>query len=162
MTLPIALAASLGLLSSTPWLAPQTSSAADTARSKSQLRVLFVGNDPAAPDVLFADMANERTVELYKERTPAFEAFLTERFESVRVVYGGDYVASLSDGFDVTIFDTRPKALKEAVRGVDPETGESIYEPAAYLPESFTRPAITIAANSPQIGEPLGLKLDWL
>ncbi len=129
---------------------------------KSDLRVLYVGDNPEAPKVMFADSADKRTVELYKERTPAFTAFLNERFEHVTVVFGDDYTVELSDQVDVTIFDTRPKALTKAVREVDPETGEMNYEPATYLPKSFDRPAITISANSPTIGEPLGLKLDWL
>lgn len=129
---------------------------------KSDLRVLFVGHDPAKPRMPFADMDNERTVELYKERTAAFKRFLEERFKSVTVVYGADYSVEQSDQVDVTIFDSRPKPLKAAVRGTDPDTGQSIYEPAEYLPMSFDRPAITIAENSPTIGEPLGLKLDWL
>ena len=131
-------------------------------RAKSALRVLYVGDDPAAPKIMFADSADERTKELHSERTPAFTRFLGERFEHVTVVFGDDYSVGLSDAVDVTIFDTRPKALTESVRGTDPDTGESTYKPATYLPESFDRPAITISANSPTIGEPLGLKLDWL
>lgn len=112
--------------------------------------------------MMFADLGTPRTVELYRERTAAFESFLRERFENVTVVYGSDYTVELSDQVDVTIFDNRPKELKPAKREQNPETGELDYQPAEYLPLSFNRPALMIAENSPRIGEPLGLKLDWL
>ena len=136
--------------------------AQDLERTKSPLRVLFVGHDPESPNMMFADIGTPRTVELYKERTASFEAFLNERFSQVTVVLGAEYSVDMSDQVDVTIFDTRPKKLKEASREVDPVTGEMDYHPAEYLPLSFDRPALLIAENSPQIGEPLGLKLDWL
>ncbi len=158
LTLPVLAAATL----LTAAAAQDTATAPQGTSAKSDLRVLYVGDNPEAPKIMFADSADARTKELYSERTPAFAAFLGERFEHVTVVFGDDYTTELSDAVDVTIFDTRPKALAEAVRGTDPVTGESLYTPASYLPESFDRPAITIAANSPTIGEPLGLKLDWL
>ena len=137
-------------------------SAQQVAPAKSELRVLLVGHDPEAPDMMFADLGTPRTVELYKERTAAFKTFLNERFVHVTIVYGADYRVEMSDRVDVTIFDARPKALQPAKREVDPDTGEMDYQAAEYLPLSFDRPAMMIAYNSPQIGEPLGLKLDWL
>lgn len=139
-----------------------TAFAQGTTIEKSALRVLFVGHDPAAPQLPFKDLATKRTVELYKERTAAFEALLRSRFEHVTIVYGADYRVALSDRVDVTIFDARPKALSPAERGVDPKTGQPTYTPARYLPQDFAHAALTIAENSPRIGEPLGLKLDWL
>ncbi|MEM7261108.1 MAG: hypothetical protein AAF488_03895 [Planctomycetota bacterium] len=133
---------------------------ADSAK-KSDLRVLLVGHDPAKPRMPFADRS-ERTVELYKERTAAWEKFLRSRFEHVQVVHGPDYNVSLSEDVDVTVFDCRPKHLTPTKREVDPKTGVMDYQPATYLPIEFDRPAITISENSPVIGEPLGLKLDWL
>lgn len=120
------------------------------------LRVLFVGHDPAAPDVMFASMAKPRTWALHRERTAAFEALLRYHFEDVQVVHAADYEVAMSAAADVTIFDTPPKALVEAVRD-----GED-YRPAEYLPRDFAHAAITIAGTSDRVGEPLGLKLDWL
>ena len=143
--------------------APDATAAAATATDgRTDLRVLFVGQDPAALKVMFSNMAVERTRKLYRERTPAWEALLRYHFKNVTVVYGDDYRVEMSDAADVTIFDVPPKALSEAKRGTDPVTGEPTYQAATYLPESFDRPAIMIAANAPRIGEPLGLKLDWL
>lgn len=134
----------------------------EASAQKSDLRVLLVSHDPAAPKLAFASMADERTLELYKERASAFETFLKEHFESVQLVYGDSYTAAMSDAVDVTLFDARPKALSPAGEVTDPETGETSHQRASYLPESFSRPALMIAENSPLIGEPIGLKLDWL
>lgn len=132
------------------------------AVDKSELRVLLVAHDPENPSPAFAELRDGRSGELFAERKSAFEALLREHFTDVRVVLGEDYEVALSDTVDVTLFDSRPKALTPVVNEVDPATGERHYEPATYLPESFTRPALMIADVSPRIGEPLGLKLDWL
>lgn len=126
------------------------------AQSKSDLTVLFVGQDPENPVISFADPTDKRQLELYTERTGAFEKFLNQRFHNVKVVFGSDYNAKMSDSYDVTIFDTRPKALTEAVRE------EGNYTPPTFLPMDFDRPALLISENSPRIGEGIGLKLDWL
>lgn len=139
-----------------------TSLADEKPTEKSSLRILFVGHDPEKPRVAFADQSNEKTLALYKERTEAFDKFLKQRFKSVRVVLGNDYKAEMSNDVDVTIFDCRPKALTEAKREVDEKTGEMDYQAPTYLPADFNRAALMISENSPLIGEPLGLKLDWL
>ena len=126
------------------------------------LRVLLVGNDPAAPAPGMMDRDDPRTMPLMRERTAAWEALLRYHFEHVTVVYGADYDVEMSAAHDVTIFDTRPKALTPTVNRVDEKTGERIYRAATYLPESYDHATITISDNSPRIGEPLGLKLDWL
>lgn len=132
-----------------------TLAVAGSAAAQGEPSVLLVGNDPEAPRIPFRDHAKERTFKLYRERTAAFEALLRYHFEKVEVVHGADYDVAMSDDFDVTVFDTLPKALTTAVR--EPE-----YRAATYLPESFDRPALMIADVSPRIGEPIGLKLDWL
>ncbi|MCP3917229.1 MAG: hypothetical protein GY711_16900 [bacterium] len=148
----------LALLAAIPALA-----AAQEEASRSDLRVLLVGHDPADPKVPIASTATKRTYELYRERTAAWEALLREHFADVRVVHRGDYEASLSDEVDVTIFDARPKRLAPAVRERHGAAGQNrLQGRATYLPSDFSRPALTISENSPGIGEPLGLKLDWL
>lgn len=128
----------------------------DAVPAKSSLKVLLVSHDPETPQVPFKDMAHERHAELYGERAALWEALLAEHFEHVSLVYGEQYEASMSDAVDVTIFDAKPPVAKEAVRdGMN-------YEPAEYLPRTFDRPALMISENSPRLGEPLGLKLDWL
>lgn len=135
---------------------------APTHRTDKTLRVLFVGHDPAAPKIASYDADNPRTQALHRERTAAWESLLRYHFANVKVVHGDDYAVAMSDDVDVTIFDTQPKAITEAVRGKDPVTGKNTYKAATYLPESFDRPALMISQVSSRIGEPLGSKLDWL
>ncbi len=131
-------------------------SAQDAKPDAAPLRVLFVGHDPSDRKIPFADMAEPRTYQLYRERTSAFESLLRYHFEDVRVVYGKDYEVSMSDDVDVTIFDTLPNPLH------DPERDRGAPRQNSYLPETFSRPALTISMNSARIGEPIGLKHDWL
>lgn len=137
-------------------------SASPASAAREDLHVLFVGQDPADLKIMFSSMAVPRTRQLYRERTAAWESLLRYHFEHVTVVHGEDYRVEMSDDVDVTIFDVPPKALTAVKRGTDPDTGKSTYQAATYLPESFDRPAIMISASAPRIGEPLGLKLDWL
>lgn len=118
------------------------------------LRVLLVGHNPDAPKVVFPQLAKPRTKRLYRERTAAWEALLRYHFEHVQVVHGNDYKTAMSEAVDVTIFDCRPKPL--------PAPNKTKSGRPLALPESFDRPAILIAENAPLIGEPIGLKLDWL
>lgn len=134
-------------------LAPALAQDAAAHHADAQLRVLLVANDPAAPTITFRQMAKPRTFALYRERTAAWEALLRYHFEHVTVVHGADYEVAMSDAADVTIFDTRPKVIA-------PPSGPG--QRPAFLPASFDRPAILIAENAPLIGEPIGLKLDWL
>ncbi|MFT4842063.1 MAG: hypothetical protein ACJA0V_001995 [Planctomycetota bacterium] len=137
-------------------------SASPASAAREDLRVLFVGQDATDLKIMFSSMAVPRTRQLYRERTAAWESLLRYHFEHVTVVHGEDYRVEMSDDVDVTIFDVPPKALTAVKRGTDPDTGKSTYQAATYLPESFDRPAIMISASAPRIGEPLGLKLDWL
>ena len=139
-----------------------TAQDAPTANTKSDLRVLYVGHDPADPLVPFKDMATERTFELYRERTGAFKEFLEAHFNHVQVVHRLDYEVEMSGDVDVTLFDARPRELAPAGEVEDPVTGMMVYRRASHLPHSFDRPALLISENSPLIGEALGLKLDWL
>lgn len=129
--------------------------AAQDASTKSDLRILLVGHDPDAPRITFPDMGDERSRDLYAERTDAFRDLLRAHFETVEVVFGGAYEPSMSDDVDVTLFDCVPDRLPV------PKTGELDARPSC-LPHDFSRPALMIAENSSLIGEPLGSKLDWL
>ncbi|MEM7261007.1 MAG: hypothetical protein AAF488_03390, partial [Planctomycetota bacterium] len=104
----------LALVASVPVTALGTAQAQKPTTRKSPLSVLFVGHDPENPLVEY--QPTERTVALHQERTPAFESFLREHFEQVRVVYAADYRVSMSDESDVTVFDARPPVLVAADR----------------------------------------------
>jgi len=120
-----------------------------TAPERSALHVLLVGHDPARPKVPFPQLAKPRTHELYRERTAAWHSLLREHFEDVTLVHAADYEVAMSERVDVTVFDAQPP---RGPGGIKPP----------FLPRDFDRPALLIAENSPGIGEPLGLKLDWL
>lgn len=130
---------------------------ADTAQSPP--RVLFVGVDPNADHVApyhRTGPAATRYPDLMKERTPAFESFLKEHFESVRVVFGDQYEPKMSDRFDVTVFDTLPPYLEAS--GNDKNTKKF------RLPTDFSRPAIMIGDVAPFIigRNGWGMRLDHL
>ncbi len=133
------------------FFAPLSGAQSDAAEApeRSALRVLLVGHDPANPKVSFPQLAKPRTHELYRERTAAWHSLLREHFEDVTLVHAADYEVALSQRVDVTVFDAQP-----------PRGQNQISRPL--LPRDFDRPALLIAENSPGIGEPLGLKLDWL
>lgn len=156
LLLSLALSALALFASSLPALAQESST-----KDKSPLRVLLVSHDPQAPQVLPVDMT-WRTLELYKERAASWKALLNEHFAQVTLVYGPAYDVTMSDAVDVTVFDARPKAISDVGMVTNPVRGEESHKRASYLPRSFTRPALMISENSPLIGEPLGLKLDWL
>ena len=152
----------LGAAFLTTSFAPAAIGTQEATSKKSDLKVLLVSHDPEAPKLAFASMADERTTELYAERAAAWKKLLDQHFESVQLVYGSDYKIEMSDKVDVTMFDSRPPELSPAGEVTDPETGETSYQRASYIPESFSRPALLVAENSPLMGEPIGLKLDWL
>lgn len=129
---------------------------------KSALRVLVVSHDPEAPQTGFADPNEPRTLELFEERSESWKTFLEGHFEHVALVHGESYEVTMSNAVDVTLFDALPPARNESGWQEDEVTGERTYVPPSYLPDDFSRPALMIGPNTPRIGEPLGLKLDWL
>ena len=133
------------------FFAPLAGAQSDPAETpeRSALRVLLVGHDPANPRVVFPQLAKPRTHELYRERTAAWHSLLREHFEDVTLVHAAKYRPAMSQRVDVTVFDAQP-----------PLGPGRLSMPL--LPSDFDRPALLIAENSPGIGEPLGLKLDWL
>ena len=98
----------------------------------------------------------QTAIEHGADRSPAWESLLRYHFEHVTVVHAADYRPGMSDDADVTIFDARPPEREGAGRDI------GSYHQAGYLPHDFDRPALLIAENSARIGEPLGLKLDWM
>lgn len=136
--------------------------AAEPARS--QLKILYVGIDPNQPltEGERSRVPNpDRHAALRKTRTPDFKAFLTRYFETVDVVYGVDFKESMSDKYDVTIIDTYLR-VKSGGWGVDPETGERVYNTRKFLSEEFSAATIMIGEPSAFIGEGRELKIDHL
>ncbi|MHC5114517.1 MAG: hypothetical protein ACYTGP_08840 [Planctomycetota bacterium] len=149
--LPIVVAAWLVLIG--PAATPAAAERADG------LTVLYVGLDPDEPVpeklVRYAGAHRDRQLELYGERTKAFMAFLLQHFETVGFVTGDDYDATLSDEYDVTVFDTLPKMLEQGPAGEWQKLR---------LPEDFDRPAVTVGEVGPlMLGRfGFGFKIDHL
>jgi len=95
------------------------------------------------------------------ERKASFAKLLNTYFKKVRCIDASEYVPSMSDDYDVTVIDGTPKALKPE-QIIRDEAGNAIeYHKAQYLPDDFSRPMITIANASDDMGREIGTKLDW-
>ena len=137
-----------------------------TGQSKYPLKVLFVGYDPVKPMPEFKRYypgmeSKELFTAEYPVRMPAFKALLSEYFADVKTEDCRDWKVADSDPFDVTIFDYKTTALEEAKteKGAD---GTEKYISARYLPDNFSKPTIFIASTANEMGDRIGLKLDWL
>ncbi|PKQ63934.1 hypothetical protein BZG02_07945 [Labilibaculum filiforme] len=131
---------------------------------KSDLKILYVGTNPDKPlskrDKAYA-VDTVRVIEMQKARTPDFEAFLNQYFNTVKVVYGEDFKEEMSASYDVTIIDTYLKAFAGG-RSTDPETGKMVYERQRFLTEKYDAATIMIGEPSAYIGEGRELNIDHL
>lgn len=141
---------------------------AQQGTARSPLKVLFVGYDPAKPMPVSKDqrmypggMSKELFGKEYPVRMPAFKKLLSAYFTEVKTIDCRDWKPADSDPYDVTIFDFATAPLEPAKTEKD-AAGKEKYTPARYLPDNFSKPVIFIGATAPQMGERLGLKLDWL
>lgn len=132
------------------------------AQKKQSLKVLFVGGTPDFNTVGLAQKPDSLNVlKSAKKRTAAWTALLKKYFTTVKSIQGSDYQQSMSDNYDVTIFDGRPKAIRERQFIYDANGEVTNIIPAAYLTPDFNRPALTIAEMGEDIGRSLGVKSDW-
>lgn len=137
-----------------------------SGQGKYNLKVLFVGYDPAKPMPEFKRSypgmeSKELFTAEYPVRMPAFKALLSTYFTEVTTEDCRDWKPADSDPYDVTIFDFKTTALEEAKteKGAD---GETHYISARYLPDDFSKPTVFIASTANEMGDRIGLKLDWL
>ncbi len=129
--------------------------------AKKPLKVLFVGYDPSKPLPEMARsapgmMTQEGFKAEYPVRMPAFKALLSEYFTEVATIDCRDWKPSSSDAYDVTIFDFKPNPLPNQ------DTSRAKTARPKYLPDDFSKPVVFIASTAPEMGEAIGLKLDWL
>ncbi|MDE5988666.1 MAG: protein-disulfide reductase DsbD N-terminal domain-containing protein [Duncaniella sp.] len=113
-------------------------------QAKEKVSVLYVGG---TPDInTYGVPADPAAVaKSAKERTADFNRFLKQHFTKVKVVDAADYTPDMSDAYDVTLFDGKPREIK----------------PHALLPFDFDRAAICIAEMSEELGRSIGTKNDW-
>lgn len=132
-------------------------------QSKQDLKVLYVGYRADLPLPPWATLRlGNRAQADYKERMSDFEKMLQEYFSVVETVDVRDYSEEMSKEYDVTIFDGLPKPIIEPEVEIDPEYGvPQIVNMGTYLSESFSSPAILMGHVADDIGNSLGLKINW-
>jgi len=132
--------------------------------SKTTMKVLYVGYDPAKPILRssqFRDASSERYEMDVISRWPAFNIYLKRRFTDVTSVDARDYREEMSSDHDVTIFDELTPPIREEIREQD-ENGQIVkYVPPAYLSEEYHHATIFMGKVAPDMGGSLGSKLDW-
>ncbi len=136
----------------------QSPCAGQSPAAKIDLRVLYVGG---SADIQVAGAGTDTTTDEYRQsvrdRMDAFEAFLNDYFTTVEVVHADDYTQAMSDGYDVTVMDGRPKEIAPRFQ----DRGKGIYLTAGYLTEDFDRPMLTIGELGETLGRRIGIKNDW-
>lgn len=125
---------------------------------KVDLKVLYVGGNPDLNS--YGDMPADTIKASVKSRMESFETFLNEKFTEVKVVLGDDYSPEMSNDYDVTVFDGRPKPIERRHLEYD-EEGNQLYKPDRYMPYGFDRASVTIGSTSESIALPIGCKNDW-
>ncbi len=124
---------------------------------QSDIRVLYLGPDPDKEPKLreFTSEAG-RAAELIKARAGEFRTFLEGHFKKVSVVTPDTYNESMSNDYDVTLFDAPPSPIGEQKR-----MGVTL---PVLLTAGFDRPALSIGAVTWRLIGRVGLnrKLDHL
>lgn len=132
------------------------------AVKKSELRVLYVGGSPEMELMGNPKKPAQSVIDKsVKERMASFAKFLNTYFTTVKVINAKDYTASMSNDYDVTIFDGTPKPIKPQIIERDASGRVMRYEKPGYLPMDFNRAALCIADASETIGRSVGTKMDW-
>ncbi len=128
---------------------------------KSKISILYVGWNPGHKvQTMKRKFETKEAFAERKFRWADFEQFLNNHFFKVKMVHHLDYVANMSDQYDVTIFDAMPKLIKPMVTEIDSK-GRHIKHQPQYIPEDFSAAAITISTNSEKVRWSLKNKLDW-
>lgn len=118
---------------------------------KSNLKILYVGGSPDIEQTV-SRPDSAVLAQSVVQRMGAFEKMLKRYFKQVRVIDAKDYRPALSEDYDVTVMDGKPRPILPAE--------EYNYNPG-YLPENFDRPMLFIAEMGALLGKRIGLKHDW-
>ncbi|UMB60842.1 hypothetical protein MHL31_01185 [Lutibacter sp. A80] len=132
---------------------------------KSNLKILYVGNNPDKPlserEISRISSNIDRAKEFRKTRTPDFKQFLHQYFNKVAVVFNDDFKEEMSANYDVTIIDAYLTPYEGGY--VKDSTGQITgYETRKFLTENYHDATIMIGEPSAFIGEGRELKIDHL
>lgn len=132
-------------------------------QAKEKMSVLYVGGSPDINTlgVQLDSAASAGVARSVKLRMDDFTKFLKQHFTKVTTVKGEDYTADMSKGYDVTVFDGRPKPIRPRILEQDAQGRTTRYEPAVYLPADFDCASVMIAEQSRDLGGTIGSKNDW-
>lgn len=131
------------------------------AQKKADLRILFVGG---SSDFYTMGGAKVDSIEQKKSadiRTASFGKLLKQYFKNVSVINAAEYNPTLSDSYDVTIFDGKPTPWRKKKMIYDDKGNVIDVIPPAYLPMDYSSPTLCIAEYSNELGLSLGIKNDW-
>lgn len=131
------------------------------AQGKQDVSVLYVGGSPEVETKGGVKVDSAEVVQSVQARMASFSKFLKSHFRKVKVIDAKEYLPSMSDEYDVTVFDGVPKPLRPEVREYDAQGRITKYEHAAYLPDDFDRAVLCIANASEDLGRSIGTKCDW-
>lgn len=128
------------------------------APRKQNISVLYVGGTAEFDDSMGLNGHSQEEYDAsVKSRMASWEKFLKEYFKVVEVVHGDNYTQDMSDRYDVTVFDGRPKQLTPRYHSRVTRD----YNGATYLTHDFDRPALMVGHMSDNLTRSLGTKNDW-
>jgi len=128
---------------------------------KSNLKILYIGQNPEMPDrYSFGNVSNMKTWdnEIKPERAQEFYKFFKNYFTTVDLVYGEDYNESLTQKYDVVIFDDVPRQLDGELTDMMKSWGKEI----DYLSDDYDKPTIFIGGLNGPVIESKQTKIDVL
>ncbi|MCQ2220686.1 MAG: protein-disulfide reductase DsbD N-terminal domain-containing protein [Prevotella sp.] len=108
---------------------------------KQNVSVLYVGGSADMETMGVGKIDSLKLKKMKTQRFNSFKSFLQSKFKKVKCIDASQYDYTMSDAWDVTVFDGRIKNS---------------------LPMNFSRPVLCIANASEDIGRSVGTKNDWL
>lgn len=148
MRIPLTLLLVL-VLSGSATVAGQEENRSGSPPTKSDITILYVGRKPVVD-------SSARSASRPAGRMVQFEELLTTHFKTVTTLDVSKYKASVSDDYDVTVFDAMPPAIERIDMGT--------WTRSLRFPADFDRPAVVVGNVGPRaLGRNgIGKRLDHL
>lgn len=144
---------------------------------KQGLKVLYVGFNPdrELPPRNFAHgagIAESRYEKDMRERMPAFEKLLKQYFVKVQTVDARDYEESMTEEFDVIVFDGVPEPVYPKQEEAETELApvakkladvvdtKALFA-AHYFSDQYNKPTLFVGDKAGILGAALGFEMNW-